>query len=399
MSMPKAKVAVKPAPAATPKADAPIASEALASRFRVSMKRIAASLIERDGEVEMMFTALVCREHVLLVGPPGCAKSLLCQQLAASMGGVRYWQRQLTKFTEPGEVIGPVDIAALKAGRMERLIDGMMPTAEVAFLDEVFKANSAILNSLLLLLNERQCDVGGARRVSCPLAFCMGASNEWPESREELGALFDRFLFRKAVVPIRSRAGLKRLVSDPTVGAPPPALLSAADVEAAHAQAMALPFSDAASDTFFRIVGDLRKAGVTAGDRRLRKAWAACKAAAWLEGGVPGVLPHHLAVLADVLWEEPAEQPHKCAEIVLKLADPALADVQGARREAAEVIDALDGANDAQMRAAVTKLVEIGKTRLARHAGRPDADAAREWLTAEINALRAAALESTASAF
>jgi len=389
--------ATPPAPAATHAAPPAPAAGPLSATFREGMRQVAASLVERDEEVRLMFTAVVAREHVLLVGPPGTAKSLLCGLLSSFLSGARLWQRQFTKFTEPGEVLGPVDIQALKAGRQTRLYAGMLPSAEIAFLDEVFKANSAILNSLLLILNERQCDIGAGERIDCPLMFCMGASNEWPEEAKELGALFDRFIFRKSVRPIRTAAGLKRLVNDPSIGAAPSVSVTAADVDEAHAEAMALPYSPAAEEAFFRIVAALRKKGICPGDRRVKKAWAAGKASAWL-AGASAVEPAHLACLSHVLWEEPGEQPAKAFDVVCGLADPVAADVAAALREASEAIDAMERGDDSSMRACSAKLVSIGQAKLAGRAGE-QAEQARAWLKAEIMAIRAAVVESTGGVF
>jgi MoxR-like ATPase len=163
-------------------------------KFAATRRELAAALIERDAEIDLCPTALVAREHVLLVGPPGCAKSLLLDSLLAWTGG-RKFSILLTKFSVPEEVFGPVSVASLKDDRFVRVTAGKLPEADFAFTDEVFKASSAILNTLLRILNERTFDAGAgvARRV--PLKLCLAASNEWPcpETGRELAALFDRF--------------------------------------------------------------------------------------------------------------------------------------------------------------------------------------------------------------
>jgi MoxR-like ATPase len=105
---------------------------------------------------------VVAREHAVLIGPPGTAKSALIRTLAELIDA-KYFEYLLTRFTEPNEIFGPVDIAAFREGRYQRRIEGMLPEAEVVFLDEVFKSNSAILNALLTLLNERRYTSGGHR--------------------------------------------------------------------------------------------------------------------------------------------------------------------------------------------------------------------------------------------
>ena len=129
----------------------------------------------------------------MLLGPPGTAKSALIRSLAELMQA-RYFEYLLTRFTEPNEIFGPVDIAAFRDGVYRRNTAGMMPEAEIVFLDEVFKSNSAILNALLTLLNERKFTSGG-QVIKCPLISVFAASNEVP-SDETLTAIFDRFLVR-----------------------------------------------------------------------------------------------------------------------------------------------------------------------------------------------------------
>ena len=181
-------------------------------KFRATRRELSAALIERDDEVDLALTALVCQEHLLLVGPPGCAKSLLLDALMGWLHARRF-SILLTKFSVPEEVVGPVSLAALKEDRYRRVTAGKLPEAEVAFLDEIWKASSAILNTLLRILNERVFENDG-EPVEVPLKLCVAASNEWPppESGKELAALMDRFLFRKTVRPIISGAGRQRLL-------------------------------------------------------------------------------------------------------------------------------------------------------------------------------------------
>jgi MoxR-like ATPase len=143
-----------------------------------------------------MCTACVAQEPFLLVGPPGTAKSELvtkfCQALGLADG--EYFEYMLTKFTEPSELLGPVDIAQLKEGRYVRKVEMKLPTAKVAFLDEIFKSNSAILNTLLTIINERKTYQDG-RPVPVNLVMLFAATNRVPEF-EELAALRDRFALK-----------------------------------------------------------------------------------------------------------------------------------------------------------------------------------------------------------
>lgn len=182
---------------------------ALRSRLARLLQPLEAGLIERGRTVRLVFLAALAGEHSLLVGPPGTAKSELARRLHLAFAGARYFERLLTRFTVPEELFGPLSISALEQDRYERITTGFLPQATIAFIDEVFKANSAILNALLTLLNEREFD-NGASRERCPLVSAIGATNEVPAD-EVAEAFFDRFLMRLPVGPV-SAAGFRELL-------------------------------------------------------------------------------------------------------------------------------------------------------------------------------------------
>lgn len=168
-----------------------------------------ARFVGRDEVIDLIALAAVAGEHLFLYGPPGTAKSLLVREFAGAVR-CRYFEYLLTRFSEPNEVFGPVDLARLREGVVATVTTGMLPEAEFAFLDELFNANSAILNNLLTVLNERVYR-RGAETHRLPLVSAFAASNHLPED-DALQALFDRFLLRCKVDPL-SRPQLPALLA------------------------------------------------------------------------------------------------------------------------------------------------------------------------------------------
>src|ERR1700760_3589777 len=165
----------------------------LHERLRLCAGSLERQFLGKDEIIRLLMIAVVAGEHCVLLGPPGTAKSALIRSLAELMQA-QYFEYLLTRFTEPNEIFGPVDIASFREGVYKRNTAGMLPEAEIVFLDEVFKSNSAILNALLTLLNERKYTSGG-QVLRCPLISVFAASNEVPGD-ETLNAIFDRFLLR-----------------------------------------------------------------------------------------------------------------------------------------------------------------------------------------------------------
>lgn len=167
--------------------------------MREVVRAASRGLVEREVLVELIALAAIAGEHVLVIGPPGTGKSAAVRRVARALGG-RYFEYLLGRFTEPSEIFGPIDLRRLREGVVHTETSGMLPEAELAFLDEVFRGSTAILNTLLGILNERVFRRGHtAARV--PLRLCVGASNELPDD-PSLVAFADRFLVHCFVDPV-----------------------------------------------------------------------------------------------------------------------------------------------------------------------------------------------------
>jgi MoxR-like ATPase len=254
----------------------------LRARLAPILDALEAGLVERRLAVRLALLAALAGEHTLLIGPPGTAKSALARRLHLAFADARYFERLLTRFSVPEELFGPLSIRALEEDRYERHTAGFLPDASIAFIDEVFKANSAILNALLTLLNEREFD-NGAGRQRCPLISAIGATNEVPE--DEVGeAFFDRFLVRLPVGLV-SAEGFRQLLDLPGDAGPPP-FAPLTEVErvslAGAAWEVALPPEVAG------LLGELRALIAAEGghvsDRRWVKVLALLRVAAATEG-------------------------------------------------------------------------------------------------------------------
>ena len=280
---------------------------ALTDRLRRLRDALTEGLVERDVAVRLALLAALAGEHLLLVGPPGTAKSLVARRLRHAFKDATCFERLLTRFSVPEELFGPLSIKGLEEDRYERLTESYLPTASIAFLDEIFKANSAILNALLTLLNEREFD-NGARRDPTPLVAVVGASNELPEG-EELDALFDRFLLRLHVDPVSKDAfpDLLKMRGDAAPEVPEDLRLTENDLAAARkgAEDVLVP------DDVTGLLCDLREwcgaEEIPVSDRRWRKVLQLLQTSAWTCGR-DAVSIWDCWLLQHCLWSKPEDR-------------------------------------------------------------------------------------------
>lgn len=179
----------------------------LRERVKKLLSFIGKDLIEKDEAVRLALLASIAGESIFFLGPPGTAKSLVSRRLKLAFKGenensVSYFEYLMNQFSTPDEIFGPVSLKALEENKYERITQGFLPEANVAFLDEIWKASPAIQNTLLTILNEKKFH-NGNKVNEVPLKALISASNELPAKNQGLEALWDRFLIRAIVNPIQ----------------------------------------------------------------------------------------------------------------------------------------------------------------------------------------------------
>jgi MoxR-like ATPase len=261
---------------------------AVNERLRSLATTLERQFLGKDEIIRLLLIAVVAGEHCVLLGPPGTAKSALIRSLAELMQA-RYFEYLLTRFTEPNEIFGPVDIAAFREGQYRRNTTGMLPEAEIVFLDEVFKSNSAILNALLTLLNERKYTSGG-QILKCPLISVFAASNEVPGD-ETLTAIFDRFLLRVRSENLDAyhfsdllQRGIEFEVRQMSGQRLQPVLGAKELVELGRSFGQRMNFSDAFLSAYKGLVFQIRAEGISLSDRRVVKMLKLFAASAFIDG-------------------------------------------------------------------------------------------------------------------
>jgi MoxR-like ATPase len=266
------------------------AARDVGARLREVGRALGDRFLDKEELIRLLLVALIAGEHMLIVGPPGTAKSALVRHLSRLIDA-RYFEYLLTRFSEPSELFGPVDIKAFREGVYVRRTEAMLPEAEIVFLDEIFKSNSAILNSLLGILNERRFFTGSAT-IRVPLCSLYGATNEIPND-EALAALFDRFLIRAMSENLDSfhflgllERGVKAEVAQAS-GADDrqQPLLALTEVRRVHGRMEALlQFPEEFLARYKGLLFQIRSEGVTVSDRRAVKLLKLFAANALLDG-------------------------------------------------------------------------------------------------------------------
>nr|WP_235283562.1 MULTISPECIES: AAA family ATPase [unclassified Methanosarcina] len=261
---------------------------------------------EREAEINGSLLAVLSGENLLFLGPPGTAKTQLARSICQIIEGGNFYNYLLTSFSTPEELFGPLSLKALEEDEFRRNIEGCLPTAHIALLDEIFKASSAILNSLLTILNERKYH-NGREIVDVPLLSVFGASNELPEEDESLEALYDRFLFRYRLSYIQDDENFKSLLFREPEDFKPTASLPVSEIEKLRKSANSLPVDPDVEVIITELRRNLRLQEIEISDRRWKRIVQVLKVAA-CSSGCPAVDRTMALLLQHMLWNLPEER-------------------------------------------------------------------------------------------
>ena len=296
-------------------------AQAKMSQIFVEMNNL---FVERDELIKLMELAIVTGTNLLMLGPPGTAKSAITYELCGRIENANYFQWMLNKTSDPSEILGPFSVKEMENDKFMRITTGKVPEAHIAFMDEVFKSNAPTLNALLTIMNEHIFYNDG-KPVEVPLISMFGASNEPPED-ESLDAMYDRFIFRMNVQYIHdaankkrmhsnyvdNRAGLLNLVNKTTI--------TLAEVQALQAAAKTVKVPKDIINKFIRLISDLDRQAVHISDRRQNECFKVMQGSAVLAGRNSVTLDDFKS-LVYVLWEKEEHIP-LIESSILKMVNP-----------------------------------------------------------------------------
>lgn len=290
----------------------------LQDKFLNLQAEVSAEVLERNEEIRTGVLALISRKHHFQIGLPGVAKSLLVDRFVEriEMGEADYFKYLMQDFTLPDEIFGPPDIQAFVDDKVYRFVtNGKLPEASIAFLDEIFKANSSILNTLLMIINERE--FVNPERIDVPLMSLFSASNELPGDNS-LAALWDRIHFRHEVHPLQDSSSFIKMMQSSFDT--PEKLLTLDDLREAQAQVREVSVTPDVIETLNALRLELRAENIEPTGRRWRESLGIIQAQAWLNGATSTEVAD-IRPLIHVLWSEP-DHRRQVTQIVLNTVSP-----------------------------------------------------------------------------
>lgn len=269
---------------------------------------ISGDLVEREDLIKMFFLVIFSKSNILLIGPPGTGKSLISRKISECIKDSNNYEYLLTRFSTPEELFGPISLSKLKQDQYYRITDGYLPKANIGFLDEIFKANSSILNALLTIINEKIYHNGNIKE-KVPIISIIGASNEFPLNEPELNALYDRFLFKFYIDYVKDKSVNKLIDAvDKNSEIPEEYKITMEEIDAINesSKKIKVPLE------IKKIIKNIRKEinskvkVYKISDRKIVQIINLLKVSAFLNGNNQ-ITKNDLPILADCLWSDPNE--------------------------------------------------------------------------------------------
>lgn len=292
-------------------------------RLQQFIEQLNTRFFNREEVIRGLLIGLITQSNVLLIGPPGTAKSSLVNNLVDRLQGVKCFSYLMTKFTRPDEIIGPISLQGLEKDELNRVLEGRLADAHVAFLDEVFNSNSGCLNAVLSIINEKRF-LNGTKVVKVPLIMLVGAANQVPaEVSGVLSAFYDRFLLRYQIDYL-SGGELRKLVTEESKDISSLGL-SLADLQWAQEMVTTINLPEEVLMRLVAMVSELRSRGLPISDRRVKQSCAVLRAAALIAGREEVELKD-LDMLRYVFWFNDQDR-HIFDEVLSLLTKPVLNQV------------------------------------------------------------------------
>ena len=282
--------------------------------------------VERGDEIHGLTLAIISGTNILFLGPPGTSKSLMVRSYTEAIKESKYFEQLLTKHSAPESLFGGPNLKVLKdEGKYHRVIKDMLPEANIGFLDETFKANAAILNALLTLMNEKIFH-DGEKIIKVPLISLIGAANEIPEESDGLNAFYDRFHQKFIVSYIKEKANRMKMFSNNLLDEPIESIISLDEITSAQKKAKEVEISEEMLFVYGTLIEKLMKVKISASDRTYKQALKLVRAEAYFNGR-DEVVEADFEVLKNVVWVLP-EDKMNVTNAVYSVINPIKADIE-----------------------------------------------------------------------